>query len=185
MCSTGMSCGAWKWSSGTVLGWVILGHLDTVHPAQKTHFPQKSHLTCTRDSTAVLGHQDRTPGEDIGTGHAGTHGAGTWNPGTRDTVTNHAGTCDLSTWKARMCSPGTCDSGTRHQDVAHEHMQSWDTQQPPRRATPGSMMLGRATPGHAAPAQPQPGAFPPSQRNHHNWIDPCAEEKRKSSRERP
>lgn len=168
-----------------VLGWVILGHLDMVHPAQKTHFPQKSHLTCTRDSTAVLGHRDRTPGEDIGTGHAGTRGAGTWNPGARDTVTNHAGTCDLSTWKARMCSPGTCDSGTRHQDVAHEHMQSWDTQQPPRRATPGSTMLGRATPGHAAPAQPQPGAFPPSQGNHHNWIDPCAEEERKSSRERP
>lgn len=48
-----------------VLGWVILGHLDMVHPAQKTHFPQKSHLTCTRDSTAVLGHRDRTLGQDM------------------------------------------------------------------------------------------------------------------------
>lgn len=182
MCSTGMSCGAWKWSSGT--GSAGIGDPGTPgHGASSPENPFPSEITPhlhTRQHSGA-----GTPGQDIGTGHAGTHGAGTWNPGTRDTVTNYAGTCDLSTWKARMCSPGTCDSGTRHQDVAHEHMQSWDTQQPPRHATPGSTMLGRATPGHAAPAQPQPGTFPPSQGNHHNWIDPCAEEQRKSSRERP
>lgn len=52
-----------KWSNGTDRGSAGVADPGTPghFPAWKTHFPPKSHLTCTR----VLGHGARTPGQEV------------------------------------------------------------------------------------------------------------------------
>lgn len=104
-----------------VLGWVMLGHLNTVHSAWKAHFPQKSHLTCM----AMLGYTVLGPGHgdrrcwdtQRGDGILGHHDKPCWDvrhkhvelPGYA--ILGH--TAATPTFHTRIHNVGTCHTGTR------------------------------------------------------------------------